>query len=301
MTQPVNFMNNNFPGSGGAAGGGGPNGPASSSLSVPSSTSYGQPFLRVVEGSEAVLDITLKSSTVSDTPLDLTSVTRVEFAAKELPELSDFYIRKDISVVTPASGLVRLTLAGSELNLAGLWFGAVACYKDLAKVYETPCWLEVLKSLMTVSSLQRNTPLSVDDVRASMRDTVASFNPVFDDLEFSDNEVARAMVDAVRQWNDNPPLVEPYSQVSFPWRREHCRAACGFLLRTASMHKLRNELNYSAGNISIEDGASTQAYQQTAKMLIQEWEEWCALKKREINAEAFYGRTSNRFFGGSWM
>jgi len=89
--------------------------------------------------------------------------------------------------------------------------------------------------------------LSPDKVREFMRD-YSNKNPLLDDVEFSDTEVASAIERAVDHAN---VIGRPtgYASDSFPNTYVLLLGTCSFLLKSEAFRQLRNQATYQDGNI----------------------------------------------------
>jgi len=306
MSIPDVCLGRDYPGAGGVAGGAGPNGPVSNLAGGSGASSgSGWPMIMAMTNMRKVYTIELRDSLCGGGPVDLTGVAQVKFIAKEWPTAPETYIDKAMSIDTPVTdGHVSMTLTPSNLQYAGIWPAAVVCLNASSEVTaEYKCYLYVQQSYTVAGQTAQTTqPLQLHDIRLAMRDTCPEFNTLLDDLEFSDVEIMYALVRPVEEWNEtSPDLSESgysYTQNTFPWREHWRRATIGYLLQAAAFRYARNNLSYSAANLTVADMDKARDYSALSDSMLKEWRTWMTLKKREINTTLCYGGIHSVAFGG---
>lgn len=127
------------------------------------------------------------------------------------------------------------------------------------------------------------------DIRIWLRDKEPTANLLLDDYEFSPEEIRTAQTLAVDFWNDRPPEIRRYDYDKFPWRSSLLTATAANLLFMAAHRYRRNDLTYSAGEVSVADQAKYQQYDAAASRLWAEYKEWVDAKKRELNVAQGFG------------
>lgn len=131
--------------------------------------------------------------------------------------------------------------------------------------------------------------LSDLDIRMFLRDNSPEENLLLDDFEFTPEEIRSASTYAVDYWNESPPQLRGYDVHRFPWRFALLQGTCGNLLFMAAHRYRRNELEYNAGGLAINDQNKARQYDAAGDKLWKEYKEWCMLKKREMNSEMGWG------------
>ena len=288
-------------GSGGYGPGGGPGGAPTSNAAGGAVAASGLPLIALVTGQKKTLTIGLRERLDGNDPADLTPyVGGLKLVAKESADAENKYLNLTATIVPPATdGIVTVSFLPTDLTYAGIWRAAIQGYDiDDNLIGEYPAWLEVRKGLN--STLQQNTPISISEIRLVLRDTVPAFNTLLLDLEFSDTEIAFAIMRCVDHWNATPPFVMSYTAATFPWREPWRLGTVGYLLRGAAFQQARNNLSYSAGGVSINDSDMAPVYGKQADQMIEEFNEFCLSKKYEINASYFYGTVNSRGFGSRY-
>jgi len=289
-------------GSGGITGGGGVAGPMTNVLGSTSVSGYGLPVINIVSDSQQTFELTLYDNLCGETPSNLSDYSKIEFVAKEYYGAVKDYIRKPVTIVDAAAGKVQLTLTPSDLPYSGLWLAGLVCYQLIGgppgvetQVAQFPCYLNITRSLNS-KLLDKNTPLTIPEVRLALRDVCPNFNTLLEDVEFSDTEIAFAITRPVDEWNETPPDVRIYSYATFEFRTAWLKATIGYLLQTAAFHYSRNRLPYSAGGLTIDDKNKAGEYSALANSLLAEWRNFMMAKKREINMASCYGIVGSRSF-----
>ena len=150
-------------------------------------------------------------------------------------------------------------------------------------------YLYIEKSL--TSAERTNNTITIPEVRILLLDRCPADNPLLDDLEFSDSEIAFAIRRPVDEWNERPPhlMNAQYTPATFPYRYYWMEATAGELLKMASRNLLRNKLDYQAAGLSINDKSRAEVYVQLAEQIHIQYLEWMQHEKFRINAEGVYG------------
>ena len=93
-------------------------------------------------------------------------------------------------------------------------------------------------------------------------------NELLDDQEFSAGTLQRARSYAIDLWNATPPQLTIYEVANFParyvawWRRQAAAEA----LRMAAFNYIRNDLQYTAGGVSVNDKAKAEIYTKLSQL-----------------------------------
>ncbi len=130
--------------------------------------------------------------------------------------------------------------------------------------------------------------ISITEVRDFLRD-YAGMNPLWDDVEFSDIELATAIDRAV----DIANVVDrttSWTAISFPNKYVLLLGAAHYLMQSESFRQMRNQASYQDGNIQPIGVDDKQAmYAQMAGMLKQEFRQHVSQMKisENMNASGF--------------
>lgn len=130
------------------------------------------------------------------------------------------------------------------------------------------------------------------DIRIWLRDTDPEANLLIKDFEFSHEEVRTAQTLAVDYFNETSPnlTLYNYEYTGFPFRYHLLMGTTANLLFIAANRFRRNELQYNIGGGAVADQSKAPAYDQAGDRLWQQYKEWCALKKRELNVRQGWAR-----------
>jgi len=139
--------------------------------------------------------------------------------------------------------------------------------------------------------------LTSGDVREFLRD-YGDFNVLLDAVEFTEDEIEKAMQFATDRYN----LITPTSNVTpdtFPNRWLLLIGTCIHLLQSAAFLQLRNQATYNDGDverIGIDDKFAL--YQQLANSLASDWSQSAQKLKQQKNMEGAYDSLGS---GYGWL
>jgi len=130
------------------------------------------------------------------------------------------------------------------------------------------------------------------DVRIWMRDADPSGNLLLNDFEFGTEEIRTAATLAVDYWNETPPSLSgaQYTMYNFPYRYHHLMGTTANLLFIAAHLFRRNRLPSQISGGTVDDQNKFNEYDSAGARLWEQYKQWCALKKREINTQRGWGR-----------
>jgi hypothetical protein len=148
-------------------------------------------------------------------------------------------------------------------------------------------------------------PLSFAEIRLALRDSGAVENRLLQTVRFSDEELILAMSRPVQYWNEIPPPVGTYDMRSFPYRYHWLQGTIGYLMMMLSEYQRANQLEYSAGGISVRDQSAFMTYAQASELYISQYKTFVRQKKIETNIRGGFGSVGSQFgsrarFGGGW-
>lgn len=189
------------------------------------------------------------------------------------------------------NNLVQFQVTSAVSQLAGIHLATISLKNATtpSRNISGNCFFEVEPNALFESG--QVGPLSISELRLVLRDEVPEQNFLLDDLDFTDKEVAKAIVDAVEDWNETPPNLGTYTPSNFPWRRYWCKGALGLLLTRKSRWMLRNHLPTQGGGIAIDDMGKWRDYIAVGESMLQEWRDFITRKKLEANLASGYGYT----------
>lgn len=274
-----------IPGAGGVAGGG----TDSPAMRPAGYTSYtGFPVMTLMTAQNKTVTMQLFDSMNGTTPADLTGYDSLTLYAKELPSDPLPYFAKTATVLDATAGLISFTFVPGDLRWAGVfWAGVIAKNSSNQNVADWSLWVEVRKGINHQERI--NTPISIAEIRLVLRDASPEANELLLTYEFSDTEIAFAITRPIEQWNEIPPPVMLYTPATFPFREHWRKAAAGILLRSAAIQYARNDLQYQAGGMSVQDKDKLNQYEKLGQTYQEEWIRFCETKKYQMNMEkAFF-------------
>lgn len=148
-------------------------------------------------------------------------------------------------------------------------------------------------------------PLSFAEIRLALRDSGAVENRLLQTVRFSDEELILAMSRPVMYWNEIPPDVGQFDARTFPFRYHWLQGTIGYLMMMLSEYQRANQLEYSAGGLSVRDQSAFMTYAQAAELYISQYKTFVRQKKAQINMNSGFGSvgsqfTSNARFLGGW-
>jgi hypothetical protein len=216
----------------------------------------------------------------------------VKVVLKEMPEDATVWAETLADVEDAASGLVRIDYDSEFTRRAGIFTAEFQILESGDRRKIIPFFFIINPSLSGAPQ-HTNATLSIAEIRMTMRDTDPSGNYLIDELDFKQNEIALALRRAIDYWNEaRPPVATGMKTTNFPWRYHLALAVVGQLHNWAAIHKMRNDLPYSAGGVTVQDTVKWLQYREIGDKMWGEWQIWVKEKKMEININGCF-RTLN--------
>ena len=227
------------------------------------------------------------SSCVSD-PDDLTSVTSDSMVLRaRFQQCGEGYPFAEVNVYADdaANGQVSFNIPAELSEHAGIYSFQIALLDGTNVVFADGGLISVEAGLWG-DIVDTNAPPTLQSIRMHLRDTTVE-NDLLMDVEFDDAEILYAVSHPVMEFNETPPSLSPYSCRSFPFKHFWRNAIVGELLKTAAHHYMRNKtkLTGSSGGLSGDDKDRDREYLTLATVYVQEWKDFVARKKVELNAQ----------------
>jgi hypothetical protein len=185
-------------------------------------------------------------------------------------------------------GTVNFTLTGRGTEKPGIFLGTAIVWEHGVARKQWPFYMDIRPRLDIYNIWNPGWPITVPEIRLSIRDTCPEVNFLIDKVEFETHEIIWAIRQPVDQWNETPPPVAAYVVTDFPFRYHWTRATVAELLRMAAIWMRRNDLDYSAGGVQVMDTKKWPDYLRFSDMLRKEWTDWMKQKKIEINLSGAY-------------
>lgn len=227
---------------------------------------------------------------------------RVVLKAKEVfaPSTAAPLVNVEGLFVNAAAGVVRARIpASATLNngiFEGNW-GVLSAEGEL--LTSNKFYLVVENSQFARPSALPNSGMpSVETIRVYLRDSGPADNPLLNTLEFDLPEICEAMIVCVQYWNTmQPPIRLKFTTLNFPETSAIINGIMGELYLAAAKHYRRNQLNYNAGGLSIDDKNKSQEYEAIGERMLQDYLKWVRMVKVQINKEAWDGSFSSAYNG----
>lgn len=139
-----------------------------------------------------------------------------------------------------------------------------------------------------------------NDIRAFLRDQ-PEFNILLDDIEFADEDIARAMRYATANYNAITPVTTLSTIQLNIWVL--LLGSCCYLFRSEGARQLRNQVQAQDGNIAPVGIDEKQAlYAQWADRMCMEFKELATKAKVQANMQSVYDSLSSGYrYVGQWI
>lgn len=152
---------------------------------------------------------------------------------------------------------------------------------------------------MPVTGTPVTLPITIDEIRAVMRDYAGKVpntgeeNILLDDVQFSDDEIARAIRFTVHRYN----LMTPQTRVTAEFLNPYLLllGATAFLMGSESFRQVRNQATFQAGDAAGALDDKAQLYQAIRSQLSAEFESSARAVKTENNMNQAYGSISSGY------
>lgn len=289
---------------------------AQSTATAPISTANGQPLptrlraVTITQGQTSALEWQLHDKTgipVSLVPCaTLLTSGELKLVARLKEQIAlgnqNPIISTDVTVVDAATGKVRVELTPNMVGLPGVYYTEVALVSDPgvnpdrpAVVFSNTFYLIINRSTFD-SYGQAGGPPSVAEIRLHLRDSSPRESYLLENLMFDDAEIGLAIARPVQYWNEVPPPLSPtYNTQSFPYRYHWLEGICANLFFMVAEQFRRNQLDYQAGGMAVNDQNKEANYERAGQTRWQAYREWVRGTKASINLEGCYGEVSSNY------
>lgn len=208
----------------------------------------------------------------------------------------------DGTIADAATGKVTAQLTSNMVGVPGIYYAEFALVNIPAQQQNKPCvvFSNTLHLIINRSTFNMETqiggPPSIAEVRLHLRDSNPGESFLLDRLMFDDAEIALAITRPVQYWNEvPPPLDRMYTTQTFPFRYHWLEGICANLFLMVAEQFRRNQFNYSAGGLSVDDQNKEGAYERAGQTRWQAYREWVRATKASINLESCYGEVSSNY------
>lgn len=210
-----------------------------------------------------------------------------------------------VTVVDAATGKVQVEIAEADTSVPGVYFGQFAlveCTDDPDDqdivLFSNHIYVNIGRSLWNNASgaAGPSGPPTIAEIRMHLRDTDPSESFLLDNLAFSDEEIMQAIWLPVQYWNEIPPPIPPlYTTASFPYRYHWLIGVTGYLFMMVAEQYRRNNLQYNAGGVAVNDQAKAPDYDKAADRRIGEFQNFVRRKKAQLNLESAFGEVGSPY------
>ena len=227
--------------------------------------------------------------------------TGVRVVLKELPSSNQIWWQKDdIEIVSASEGQIKIPYTPHDTRRAGIFTAEAQIWQDGTMRRIFPFFFSVNPSLSGQPS-DSNYVLSIAEVRMTLRDVDPYENKLLDELEYTQEEIMLAIRRCVQYWNEVPPPIGTYTPSNFPYPYHLSIGVAGILYSMAVHQKLRNDLPYNAGGLTVQDTVKWVQYREMQDRLDTEWKSWVKAKKYQKNIEGAFmtlgsGYAYDRFY-----
>lgn len=180
-------------------------------------------------------------------------------------------------------GAVEFVIDGDMTTCPGTYRAEIGLFSGTFLTQSWPIYLIVAPTLFNRS--MRAGPPTIPEVRMGIGDIELGEVSLLDTLEFSDAEIIASLNYVIDIWNETPPNVAYFDGTNFPYRYHWIQGAVAQLYKMAVRKYARNQLNYSAGGVTIDDQNKQMQYTAIYKEVNDEFRTWMMNEKRRINTE----------------
>jgi hypothetical protein len=187
-------------------------------------------------------------------------------------------------------------------GVPGVYYAEMAMVSVPALTSQQPCVIfSNTFSLVIARSTfgdvnQYGGPPSIAEIRLHLRDSAPNESFLLDNLMFDDAEIALAISRPVMYWNEIPPPLDAmYNTQTFPFRYHWLEGICANLFLMVAEQFRRNQLDYNAAGIAINDQNKESSYERAGQARWQAYREWVRATKASINLENCYGEVSSTY------
>jgi hypothetical protein len=206
------------------------------------------------------------------------------------------------TMVEPQNGKVAVQLTAGMTSVPGIYYGEIALVSVPAQLNGQPCVIfsntfSVVISRSTFDSVgQPGGPPSIAEIRLHLRDSAPGESFLLDNLMFDDAEIALAISRPVMYWNEVPPPIDAvFNTQSFPFRYHWLEGICANLFMMVAEQFRRNQFDYTAAGMSINDQNKEASYERAGQARWQAYRDWVRATKASINLESCYGEVSSAY------
>lgn len=211
-------------------------------------------------------------------------------------------VQVDGAIVEAGEGRVEAVLTKNMVGIPGIFYGEMALINTTAESAGLPCvvfsntfYVIINRSAFDARGGLNNGPPTVAEIRLHLRDSSPNESYLLEHLMFDDAEIALAIGRPVMYWNETPPPIRTFTTKNFPFRYHWLEGICANLFFMVAEQFRRNQLDYSAGGIQVNDQNKEAAYERAGQGRWQAYREWVRATKASLNLESCYGEVSSNY------
>lgn len=211
-------------------------------------------------------------------------------------------VEVEATVVDASTGKVEVDLTSNLTGTPGIYYGEMALVSAQAEANGQPCvvFSNMFSVVITRSTFGENGdvggPPSIAEIRLHLRDSSPQESYLLDNIMFDDAEIALAITRPVMYWNEiPPPLDHVYTTHTFPFRYHWLEGIVANLFMMVAEQYRRNDFQYQAAGMAVNDQNKAPAYEQAGQMRWQAYREWVRATKASINLEGCYGEVTSNY------
>lgn len=180
-------------------------------------------------------------------------------------------------------GMVEFLLSAEQTQCPGIYLAEVGRFAGEYLVDVWPCYIAIEPTVY--QQLRGHGPVTIPEIRLHLDDVSPGDISLLDANEFEDVQILFAIREIVDLWNETPPPVCTYTVDTFPFRHHWVEGVIAKLYSIRAHKYRRNQLNYQAGGIAIDDQNKSAEYQAIADRMMMEFKAWMMQEKIRQNIE----------------
>lgn len=201
------------------------------------------------------------------------------------------------TITNADEGKVSIHVTPEHTKFPGIYNGEVICYpldNTHAILKSCPFYLYITFGLNSANACSLM-PLS--EIRLMLRDSSLEENLLIDGLNFTDEEILLATKLTIQKFNDIPPRENfpIFNSSNFPFKSILLEGIIGQLFFMIAEYHRKNNLQYSAGGVSLNDKNKEPNYLQSGQMHWQEFLQLAKAEKVKMNMDLNWGTIASPY------
>lgn len=235
-------------------------------------------------------DLGNAGSSISNSEDSIPHADNIRMLVREYVGRGGTYAEAAVSVTDAPTGLVQVAVPEAVACNPGVYWAALQIMNASDQIlFENSFLISVMPSV-TKNRRRRHGMPTIPEIRLHLRDSSPEENYLLDAVTFSDAEIMACLGRCVDYWNDiMPPLRRKYTTETFPYRYQWLEGTIASLFKLAAEFYQKNDLQVSAGGVSVGDTAKAQWYLQQGQLRWAEFERWARSAKIAENVRGGFG------------